>query len=1130
MIPSLNWYEDLRLVNWDPKKNDIPYIGISNNSSVRIFNTQEELLKNKEYKQASLAQIAQIAVMAFKSASIENQKRIPNLLLKIIQLSPRYQAESGLVNFVFSLVIPSTTNVKKNEQDIALKIYNQLTVDALKDAVRKGDLVWLKDILSKDKSHHFLSKDKSNPSILYTKDEQGNTLLHLAARFGHTEIVKYLIELDSVLYYYKNNDYKTALQLAYEISHKEIVETLYKKIPFEFLYNIISTLQNLNNEKDIDYEKCIYGCRILRESLNSPLSKVLVDGFFKILINIQKMRFGRDLITHEFNELCNNITDSNQWLFDTCILWLKNKELQLAVVEKNITKIKEIVPTLKSVSESSDTWAAQNFDNYDTVLHLAARANQEEICLILLSSPVCRKYLKLKNHQGHLPVHIAAMQGNLKLFNRLLNEVLKSDYLEELSIKSPILADIEGRTPLHLAAQEGQLDICRFLLNPLYKDCISISDRFGRTALYPATQKGHFKIVVLLLKELFKDCDQNILSEPRNTPGGIWDKLDDKLGVTLLHLAAQNGNEELCTLFTTHPFAKRMARFLDINSISPLHSAAMNGNIKIFKMIYQANQSAISLVNNSNQTCLHSAVATQHVDMCALICELEGKSKEKNESLLKQDVDGQTPLHLAAKAGNQQITQILINHDSQNLLGSFRDKDGKSARQLSASHKDVHNLLKKYCPTKLDAERAFSVLEISFVGIIQKVNEKVPQEDLLMNLIVSKPKFQLIIEALSEDPEYEPLIKPLIGLYNNCCEILQKLETKKSLIANELPLIEEMTKWLINAKSILTPKVSSTPSSVSPPPPTYVVDNGPSALKIDLAARDFYYKYPKLLTHLDSALKKTLDGKFSQKIKGLMEELSDEVISQPSILTLILLNILSSYEEIDKKTIPEIFLNDKTLEKIKSLKLLYNSMVKKPEDLSSVAEYIINTSNVQGDLKISESNEKEFQEFSKICLSIVGSPTLTQTEFGVISRCYLQIYMFPFSDYPRAIQLNVDNDTFFQAELIYIQMPNQDPRKKRSAMCILNGYSLNEQWRWAELFLDHNVPHQSYSDALVCYFLQRFFFENLERGFGLNTNVSKLKEYWKKILENGLTEQVSQHIISKDDATVEFFYSITSEP
>eukprot|EP00959_Pyramimonas_sp_CCMP1952_P114722 2398390-Pyramimonas_sp.AAC.1 len=36
----------------------------------------------------------------------------------------------------------------------------------------------------------------SNPGAIYDQDENGNTILHLAARYGHNEIVKFMKEID----------------------------------------------------------------------------------------------------------------------------------------------------------------------------------------------------------------------------------------------------------------------------------------------------------------------------------------------------------------------------------------------------------------------------------------------------------------------------------------------------------------------------------------------------------------------------------------------------------------------------------------------------------------------------------------------------------------------------------------------------------------------------------------------------------------------------------------------------------------------------------------------------------------------------------------------------------------------
>lgn len=65
---------------------------------------------------------------------------------------------------------------------------------------------------------------------LKTKDEDGNTILILASKYGHMEIVQFLItKMDRDTIQSKNNEGKSALDYAVENNHTEIVELLKEK-------------------------------------------------------------------------------------------------------------------------------------------------------------------------------------------------------------------------------------------------------------------------------------------------------------------------------------------------------------------------------------------------------------------------------------------------------------------------------------------------------------------------------------------------------------------------------------------------------------------------------------------------------------------------------------------------------------------------------------------------------------------------------------------------------------------------------------------------------------------------------------------------------------------------------------
>jgi len=145
-------------------------------------------------------------------------------------------------------------------------------------------------------------------------------------------------------------------------------------------------------------------------------------------------------------------------------------------------------------------------------------------------------------------------------------------YLIELLSRDPSslnACDETGQTTLHYACALGQVDIVIYLLNR--QDCkLSEQDElYGYTPLHLACLYSHHRVVMELLRKLRSDsCAINT---------------QDKLGWTVLHHAARNGDLEICKQLITHDCKPGTKNKLGKTAC---HYAAEHGHVSVLKYLY----------------------------------------------------------------------------------------------------------------------------------------------------------------------------------------------------------------------------------------------------------------------------------------------------------------------------------------------------------------------------------------------------------------------------------------------------------------------------------------------------------------------------------------------------------------
>ncbi|WP_343289548.1 ankyrin repeat domain-containing protein [Wolbachia endosymbiont of Encarsia formosa] len=240
----------------------------------------------------------------------------------------------------------------------------------------------------------------------------------------------------------------------------------------------------------------------------------------------------------------------------------------------------------------------------------------------------------------------------------------------ELIIKLENFADSNDKTLLHYLAESGKEDILRFVIESSdfdIEEAVRNKDRDGKTPLHYAAKSGN--------KECFKILTENEADLSCTT--------NNK---TELHYAARSGSsnllEHLKEIFTAKGIFDREKIKTDKYGNNALHYAAQSGNAECVKFFID-NQVQF-LKNQYNENPLHK-IAGAKVDqgnaINFLIDHLKLLGRLKSE-INQQDVDSNTPLHIAAQNGNKHLIKVFCE------LGTkiVKNKQGNTPLHIAIIH------------------------------------------------------------------------------------------------------------------------------------------------------------------------------------------------------------------------------------------------------------------------------------------------------------------------------------------------------------------------------------------------------------------------------------------------------------
>ncbi|KAK6140868.1 hypothetical protein DH2020_025400 [Rehmannia glutinosa] len=320
---------------------------------------------------------------------------------------------------------------------------------------------------------------KTWPEIVLMENAELETPLHQASREGHPEIVKLLLENDPTVVYKVNSQDESVLFAACERGNVEIVK---------YLMNFPSLLM-------LELDKETSSLHVAASSGNTEIVKEILkarpdfawkknsQGWTPLHISCSK---GHLEITRELMKL-----DS-----DLCLIPDNEGRIPLhcAAIKGRINVIDEIV-SLNLESAQTTTY------NGETILHLAVKNNQYEVVKYLTESLNISKLVNMQDNDGNTILHLATA-GKLTAMVIYLLKI--GTEVNSLNGKGYTALDVVEAD----ASNSGTLAIVPALLEAGAKRCDQLSPGLKHIQQLPNSKS----------KTLRENIHNNSMSWPNRTP------------------------------------------------------------------------------------------------------------------------------------------------------------------------------------------------------------------------------------------------------------------------------------------------------------------------------------------------------------------------------------------------------------------------------------------------------------------------------------------------------------------------------------------------------------------------------------------------------------------------------------
>ncbi|APR98948.1 ankyrin repeat domain-containing protein [Wolbachia endosymbiont of Folsomia candida] len=430
-----------------------------------------------------------------------------------------------------------------------------------------------------------------------------------------------------------------------------------------------------------------------RDSVEHLLQQAKRSDTIKAVINTQDKRGGtplhkaakygnKDVVNALLNEVKDDIEELNKFLFDTKGYGIT--PLHYAALNDHKEVIDILLDRMKNNPNSLKELVFGQADN-------KIDFNDQSSVVEPLLERTIEAFIKNK----HPTILHEAVHGNKKEIIKLILDKIKEtkeDIDQYINAK-----DTEGNTPLMCAAELGKVDATQVLLE--YEADVDVKNNEGKTALHWSAKVGSQEIVLLLLR---KQADPDITDDNWETPldlaakGKHWEVaiiLLRKYGGEFYRLH-EDQKRELLSYIQQKPEDSRVD-YRDIINYYLIEavdkgSSAEEIRKEVSKLIGMG--ANINAVDYSGSTTLHIAAKRGNLEIVQYLIEYVRKidPDKLSEFVNAKNNDDITLLHSAVESGKLDVVKYLIEYIEKinpNKLGEFGFINAKDNYGITPLHR-----------------------------------------------------------------------------------------------------------------------------------------------------------------------------------------------------------------------------------------------------------------------------------------------------------------------------------------------------------------------------------------------------------------------------------------------------------
>ncbi|XP_066142008.1 serine/threonine-protein phosphatase 6 regulatory ankyrin repeat subunit B isoform X3 [Euwallacea fornicatus] len=605
--------------------------------------------------------------------------------------------------------VPLLLAVEAGNQSMCRELLNTLTSEQLKAAAANGDTALHLAVRRKDIDMVRILVDYGTNVDIRNGD--GQTPLHIAAAEGDEVLVKYFYGVRASASVTDNQD-RTPMHLAAENGHANIIELLADKFKASIFErtkdgSTLMHIASLNGHADCAmmlFKKGVYLHMPNKDGARS-IHTAARYGHVGIINTLLQKGEKVDVTTNDNYTALHIAVESCKPLVVETLLGYgadvhvrggKMKETALHIAARVKDGEKCALMLLKS-------GAGPNIATHDgnTPVHVAAKYGNLQTMLLLLEDGGDPQY---KNKKGETPLHLASRNCRPDVVTHLINYVKEkrgesaaSQYVNELTendesalhyvctvIKNEVEtpnsdrevvklllengADVklqtkQHETAFHLVASAGNNDVLLEMIAHMSptdsQKALNRQNANGWTPLLIASHKGHIDLV------------NNLLANHARVD------VFDSDGRSALHLAAEHGYLHVCdSLLTNKAFINSKSR----NGRTALHLAALNGYVHLVKFLIKDHNAVIDILTLKKQTPLHLAAGAGQIEVCKLLLEL-------GADIDATDEDGQKPIHAACQNNFSEVAKLFLQQHPSLVMATT--KHGNTCAHIAAAQGSV---------------------------------------------------------------------------------------------------------------------------------------------------------------------------------------------------------------------------------------------------------------------------------------------------------------------------------------------------------------------------------------------------------------------------------------------------------